>query len=183
MDLTQSAFGLDMRAASRIYFMHPILNPQVQAQAIGRVRRISQQKPVSVETLVLRGSIEEVIVERKNSMSQAEHWKCKSLLDDQPIYNWILNASITPLPEGKPSKLQQMAPLKHPRPIFGRGFGREVHPDEDLWMGDKEGVESAKSNGLKRTRSGASPDHTPPLEKVPTNGDLPGRPARRVRFG
>ncbi|KAL2757500.1 hypothetical protein ACRALDRAFT_2039919 [Sodiomyces alcalophilus JCM 7366] len=183
MDLTQAAFGLDMRAASRIYFMHPILNPQIQAQAIGRVRRISQQKPVSVETLVLRGSIEEVIVERKNTMSQAEHWKCKSLLDDRPIYDWILNASIMPMPEGEPSKLDQMAPLKHPQPIFGRGFGREMHPDEDLWTGDKDDAGAAKLNGLKRTHSGANPNHSRPSEKVEMDGILPERAARRVRFG
>ena len=65
MDITQAAFGLDMRSASRIYFINPVLNPQVEAQAIGRVRRISQKKPVSVETLVIRGSIEEVIMERR----------------------------------------------------------------------------------------------------------------------
>ncbi|ROT37333.1 hypothetical protein SODALDRAFT_324956 [Sodiomyces alkalinus F11] len=183
MDLTQAAFGLDMRAASRIYFMHPILNPQVQAQAIGRVRRISQQKPVTVETLVLRDSIEEVIVERKNTMSQAEHWKCKSLLDDRPIYNWILNASITPMPEGEPSKMDQMVPLKHPQPIFRGGFGREVDPDEGLWVGDKDNAGPARLNGLKRPHPAANPDLSHPPDEVPTNGGLPERPARRVRFG
>lgn len=184
MDLSQAAVGLDMRAASRIYFINPVLNPQIQAQAIGRVRRISQHKPVTVETLVLRGSIEEVIVERKKSMSQIEHWKCKSILDDRPIYNWILNAGIMALPEGQAEELSQAVPLKYPQPIFGGGFGREHHPDQDLIMGDlsptalikKQQEASGKlSNGFKRPRS---PDSLGP----PESADDIDRPARKIRF-
>ncbi|KAK0655645.1 P-loop containing nucleoside triphosphate hydrolase protein [Cercophora newfieldiana] len=140
MDITQAAFGLDMRSASRIYFINPVLNPQVQAQAIGRARRISQNKPVTVETLVLRGSIEEVIVKRRGEMSQAEIRKTHSILDDKPIYEWILNAKILPLPRGsggeEPSDMEQMAKLERPQVIFGRGFGRDVHPDQDILTGE-----------------------------------------------
>lgn len=178
MDLSQAAVGLDMRAASRIYFINPVLNPQIQAQAVGRARRISQQKPVTVETLILHGSIEEVIVERKKSMSQIEHWKCKTMLDDRPIYNWILNAAIIPLPEGEMEKLAQAVPLKYPQPIFGSGFGREHHPDQDLIMGDigpsspiknRQPANVKTTNGRKRSRS-------------PEPRSAPARPARRARF-
>ena len=136
MDITQAAFGLDMKSASRIYFISPVLNPQVEAQAIGRARRISQQKPVTVETLVLRGSVEEVIVRRRGEMTQAEQRKCRSILDDKPIYEWILNAKILKLPgstAGNISWPDQMAKLARPQFIFGRDFGRgAAHPDEDL---------------------------------------------------
>ncbi|KAM0332291.1 hypothetical protein ACHAQA_002567 [Verticillium albo-atrum] len=194
MDITQAAFGLDMRAASRIYFLSPVLNPQVQAQAIGRVRRISQQKPVSVETLVLRGSIEEVIVERKHTMSQAEHWKCKNILDDRPIYNYILNAGFQALPEEQPDGLEQTARLKHPQFIFGRGFGRDTHPDEDIWMEDggqapvevkpsSNGANGA-ANGLKRPhgvgRVAAIPERPGVLKEEQEDGSEP--PSRRARF-
>ncbi|PHH89158.1 hypothetical protein CDD83_6590 [Cordyceps sp. RAO-2017] len=99
MDLSQAAFGLDMHEASRVYFINPVLNPQVEAQAIGRVRRISQKKPVSVETLVLRNSLDEVILERKRHMSPTEHRQAKSILDVRPIYNWIKNARVESLPD------------------------------------------------------------------------------------
>jgi len=138
MDITQAAFGLDMRSASRIYFINPILNPQVEAQAIGRARRISQQKPVTVETLVLRGSVEEVIVCRRKEMTQAEQWRCKSILDDRPIYEWILNVKILEMPglregEGEVRSEEQMARLERPLLLFRKGFGRGVeHPDQDL---------------------------------------------------
>ncbi|KAL1869729.1 hypothetical protein VTK73DRAFT_2937 [Phialemonium thermophilum] len=133
MDLSQAAFGLDMRSASRIYFVNPVLNPQVEAQAIGRARRISQQKPVTVETLVLRGSVEELIVKRREEMTQAEQRKCRSILDDKQIYQWIRNAKIMPLPGGVPQGPAQTAMLETPQFVFGRGFGREMkNPDEDL---------------------------------------------------
>ncbi|KAI0139330.1 hypothetical protein GGR57DRAFT_488618 [Xylariaceae sp. FL1272] len=131
MDITQAAFGLDMKTASRIYFISPVLNPQVVAQAIGRARRISQQKPVTVETLVLRNSIEEVVVDRQKHMTQAEHSKIKNVVDDGKIKEWIRNAKINPLPDIKEG-LAQTAMLETPQYVFGRGFGRVSHSDEGL---------------------------------------------------
>ncbi len=142
MDISQAAFGLDMRSASRVYFISPLLNPQVEAQAIGRVRRISKKRQVSVETLVLRDSLDEVIVERRRKMTQAEHRRIKSILDDRPINEWMAHARIVPLPGGQIDGRDgegfgldgaaQMAPLQQPQFLFGRGFGRVEDPDEGL---------------------------------------------------
>ncbi|KAH7634143.1 hypothetical protein SMAC4_00304 [Sordaria macrospora] len=139
MDISQAAYGLDMKTASRIYFINPVLNPQVGAQAIGRARRISQHKPVTVETLVLRGSIDEVIVRRREEMSPDEQRKCSrvggSILDDGKIYNWILNAKILPLPTDvdKDDGPAQMAKLAEPQYVFGRDSGRyREHSDQNL---------------------------------------------------
>lgn len=131
MDISQAAFGLDMRSASLIYFISPVLNPQVEAQAIGRARRISQHKPVTVETLVLRGSIEEFMVERRKDMTQSEHRRIKNILDDKPTHDWILNARIIPMPHVD-NNFAQTARLKLPQFVFGRGFGRDSDPDADL---------------------------------------------------
>ncbi|EEY18697.1 conserved hypothetical protein [Verticillium alfalfae VaMs.102] len=198
MDITQAAYGLDMRAASRIYFLNPVLNPQVEAQAIGRARRISQQKAVSVETLVLRGSLEEVIIMRKHKMSQAEHIKCKSILDDRPLFNYILNSGFLPMPEGPHEGLAQTASLRHPQPIFGRGFGRVVHPDEDIWVTDgavpRATVldETPTRNGATGTANGLASRAKRPHGEVMSPGK-PGEPkgeqaeesepvSRRIRF-
>ncbi|OHF01341.1 hypothetical protein CORC01_03374 [Colletotrichum orchidophilum] len=184
MDLSQAAIGLDMRAASRIYFINPVLNPQIQAQAIGRARRISQQKPVTVETLVLRDSIEEVIMERKKSMSQFEHWKCKSILDDRPIYNWILNAGITPLPKDQNNYLAQAIPLKHPQPIFGSKFVGVQRAEEDTLangteikstVGHVKPVDGTHLTGRKRL-------HSPEPEGDGNPAGDGARPARRMRL-
>lgn len=172
MDLSQAAFGLDMRSASRIYFINPVHNPQIEAQAIGRVRRISQKKKVTVETLVLKDSLEEVIVERKHSMTQAEHRNCKTILDDRPIYEWILNPKIIPLPDvhidDGPS---QMARLAGPQYIFGREFGRErSHPDEDILV-DTPSIVAAV----------ASKEKQPAGEEKPSDARPPAAP--RTKFG
>ncbi|KAF4455033.1 hypothetical protein F53441_2594 [Fusarium austroafricanum] len=193
MDISQAAFGLDMRAASRIYFISPVLNPQVEVQAIARVRRISQQKPVFVETLVLKNSVEEVILERKQNMTQTEHRGIQSILDVMPIYNWIKNARIAPLPGGDISKEDQMAPLSTPQYIFRRGFGRAIHPDEGLVLDDspKAGGSALSpretTNGKKR--DGRSVGSTIGQGKD-QNGDsassstvVAARSAKRVRFG
>ncbi|KAI0889395.1 P-loop containing nucleoside triphosphate hydrolase protein [Annulohypoxylon maeteangense] len=150
MDITQAAFGLDMRSASRIYFISPVLNPQVQAQAIGRARRISQQKPVSVETLVLRNSIEEIIVNRRKQMTHAEQVKVKSIIDDHLIYQWILNAKIMPMSDEKDG-VAQTSMLKTPQFVFGRGFGREFDPDEGLITDTP--VPFEETRGQKRSNS------------------------------
>lgn len=205
MDLSQAAFGLDMREASRIYFINPVLNPQVEAQAIGRARRVSQKKPVSVETLVLKNSIDEVILERKQHMTQAEHRHVKSILDIRPIYNWIKNTSIEPLAECDGDSVTQMAPFEEAHHVFGRGFGRTLHPDEGLVLDspsrEKNGsvqepinINNASSptptNSAKRDYlSGPGDDTTTDMDaampaKAPRRdeADLVERPARKVRF-
>ncbi|KAL7628373.1 hypothetical protein AAE478_002575 [Parahypoxylon ruwenzoriense] len=155
MDISQAAFGLDMRSASRIYFISPVLNPQVEAQAIGRARRISQQKPVSVETLVLRGSIEEVIVSRRKEMTHAEHTKVKSILDDRHIYQWILNAKIIPMPAEEGDGVAQTAMLRVPQFVFGRGFGRELDPNEGIITGSPEAKANKSTNGTMAELNGS----------------------------
>ncbi|POR36516.1 DNA repair protein rad8 [Tolypocladium paradoxum] len=194
MDISQAAFGLDMREASRIYFINPVLNPQVEAQAIGRVRRISQQRAVSVETLVLRNSIDEVILERKRHMTQAEHRQVKSILDIRPVYNWIKNAEIVDLPDVNGDNASQMATLHTPQHLFGRGFGRTLHPDEGLVPREsptqrnrdpEPWTSPAATTGMKRAH-GVGPGREAPAanrDGSPERQDLVSRPARRVRFG
>jgi hypothetical protein len=189
MDVGQAAFGLDMRSASRIYFINPVLNPQVEAQAIGRARRISQKKPVSVETLVLRGTVEEVIVKRRGEMTHAEQWRCRSILDDKPIYDWILNAKIVPLPGGKDiPPPDQMAKLQSPQFIFGRGFGRELsHPDQDLLTVNGSPVGKKKSDAVtaekSRKRTSSEVAFATSSVGTPLSNDGPaGKRRQQVRF-
>ncbi|KAI5926334.1 SNF2 family N-terminal domain-containing protein [Camillea tinctor] len=158
MDISQAAFGLDMRSASRIYFTTPVLNPQVQAQAVGRARRVSQQKPVTVETLVLRHSIEELVVSRREHMSPAEHRRVRNWLDDRKMYEWILDARIVDMPDigdgDGEDGVRQTAMLKVPQFVFGRGFGRELrNPDEGLVGGD----ESPEGKGKGKEREEERP--------------------------
>lgn len=193
MDLSQAAFGLDMRGASRIYFINPVLNPQVEAQAIGRVRRISQQRAVSVETLVLKDSIDEVILERKRHMTQAEHRQIKSLLDVRPIYNWIKNATILKLPDVVEGDIaSRMVPLEIPQTIFGRGFGKERDADDGLITPDSPVKTRAEAEAKAKTKDRPAAKRKrgerTKMEDSEDAGVSAGankgmtRPARRVRF-
>ncbi|KAL6873119.1 P-loop containing nucleoside triphosphate hydrolase protein [Trichoderma novae-zelandiae] len=180
MDISQAAFGLDMREASRIYFINPVLNPQVEAQAIGRVRRISQKKPVCVETLVLRNSLDEIILERKKDMTQAEHRQVKSILDVRSIFNWIKNAKITPMEETSNDNYKsQMATLHNAQAVFGRGFGVTMHPDDDILL-EEHHVPSKKLPGRLRKRpyEGMMADES----AATSEKEMMPQPARRVRF-
>ena len=138
MDITQAAFGLDMSSASRVYFINPVFSPQVEAQAVKRAHRIGQTKPVFVETLILKGGIEEVILERRQTMSDEELKKCKNILNDQKIYDWIRNARFLPVPIDNNTGPDQMAKLDTPESVFGRGTSSTIaamhNPDADLIM-------------------------------------------------
>lgn len=196
MDISQAAFGLDMRSASRVYFIGPVLNPQVEAQAIGRVRRISQKRRVTVEVLVLKDSLEEVIVERRKKITQAEVQRCKTLLDDQDIYEWIRSPKIIPLPEGVDAEdgPSQMAPLRVPQYIFGREFGRDrSDPDEDILMedpvneekgeGSTEGASALEKTKARLVRLGIGRVHSP-LSRSGSNSPVPSPRllGKRARF-
>ncbi|KAM7194919.1 P-loop containing nucleoside triphosphate hydrolase protein [Rhypophila sp. PSN 637] len=185
MDIHQAAFGLNMQSASRIYFINPVFKRQVEAQAIGRARRIGQSaESVTVETLVLKGSMEELIVKRRSEMTPHEQQKCQSVIDDKPIYDWIINAKILPLPgvENPPSDSDQMAQLKAPQLIFGRGFGRETYHD-DRELGEAlEG--QPKPQKVERAMSPVAPAGSPPsasrFRSASMSEQEPG--SKRVRF-
>lgn len=54
MNIQEAAHGLHIASASRIFFVNPVWQPNVEAQAIKRAHRIGQTRPVYVETLVLK---------------------------------------------------------------------------------------------------------------------------------
>ena len=92
MDVKQAAFGLNLSSASRIYFVNPVCRPNVEAQAIKRAHRIGQTRKVFVETLVLKGMIEEKMLERSKRMTRTEHHEAKQLEDDGGVRAIIQNA-------------------------------------------------------------------------------------------
>lgn len=138
MDVSQAAYGLDLSSASRVYFVNPVFDPRVEAQAVKRAHRIGQTKPVYVETLVLKGSIEEVILDRRKDMSSEELGACKSILDDRTMYDWIRNVKFVDVLSNNTDGPSQMASLATPINIFGPGKGVKIaDPDADLVAGER----------------------------------------------
>ena len=125
MDVRQAAFGLNVSSASRIYFLNPVCRPNIEAQAIKRAHRIGQMRKIYVETLVLKGAIEEKMLERSKRMTRAEHHDAKSLEDDGGIREIIQSAKVMPMAQHERSGYGQMAPLEEPQQLWGRPGWRQ----------------------------------------------------------
>jgi len=51
---------IDLTAANTVHIVEPLWNPMAEAQAIDRIHRIGQQRPVTVIRYIIRDSIEKV---------------------------------------------------------------------------------------------------------------------------
>ncbi|KAE8162519.1 P-loop containing nucleoside triphosphate hydrolase protein [Aspergillus tamarii] len=92
MDLHQASHGLHIANASRVFIVNPIWQPNVESQAIKRAHRIGQTRPVFVETLVLKDTLEDKMLERRKAMSEVEIQQAeRDLLDDSTMSSIIQN--------------------------------------------------------------------------------------------
>lgn len=139
MDVRQASHGLNVSSASRVFFVNPVFSPATEAQAIKRAHRIGQTKPVYVETLVLKGTIEEAMLERSRTMTRMEHAKAsKSLTDDYGMARIIMEARCLKISEKELDPRNQMARLNVPQQIFGRSRvkAEETGLEKELFGGD-----------------------------------------------
>lgn len=151
MDVRQAAFGLNLPAASRIYFVNPVCRENIEAQAIKRAHRIGQTKPVHVETLVLKGTIEEKMLDRSKRMTRAEHLNASHLEDDGGIKQIIQNAVPVPIEQtslGRP----QMAPLAVPQQVWGREGWREYQLATTRGQGKKRKASTPDDHDTEMTK-------------------------------
>jgi len=63
--LKAAGAGITLHAASYVFLMDPWWNPAVEAQAIDRVHRLGQNKPVFVYRLIAPGTLEDKIEQLK----------------------------------------------------------------------------------------------------------------------
>ncbi|KAJ5594931.1 uncharacterized protein N7459_001139 [Penicillium hispanicum] len=61
--LRAGALGLNLTAASRVVILEPFWNPFVEEQAIDRVHRLNQTIDVKIYKLIIKGTVEERIVD------------------------------------------------------------------------------------------------------------------------
>ncbi|MQM01883.1 hypothetical protein Taro_034643 [Colocasia esculenta] len=59
MSLKAGGVGLNLTAASNVFIMDPWWNPAVEEQAIMRIHRIGQPRPVRVRRFIVEGTVEE----------------------------------------------------------------------------------------------------------------------------
>jgi len=63
--MAKGAQGLTLTEANHVFLLHPIMNPQQEAQAVNRVRRIGQTKPTYVHKYLVTHTVEVDIYERQ----------------------------------------------------------------------------------------------------------------------
>lgn len=96
MDLKLAAHGLNITAATHVYFISPVWLRSVEAQAIKRAHRIGQTKPVQVETLILKGTLEEEIYRHRSQDTERTEKEQKFVIDDAGMQEFILKHSFIP---------------------------------------------------------------------------------------
>ncbi|EAU92715.2 DNA repair protein RAD5 [Coprinopsis cinerea okayama7 len=63
VSLKAGGVGLNLTAAQRVYLMDPYWNPAVENQAVDRIHRLGQTRPVQTVKLIIEGSIEARLLE------------------------------------------------------------------------------------------------------------------------
>lgn len=136
MDLRLAAHGLTIISATRVYFISPVWERSVEAQAIKRAHRIGQTKDVYVETLVLKGTLEEEIYRKRSHESesgvsetklQQSLKKKKYLIDDTGIQEFILKHHFL---DHEPSELEY-SPFVAPA-VSDVQFSKSDIDDDDM---------------------------------------------------
>ncbi|KAL4983103.1 P-loop containing nucleoside triphosphate hydrolase protein [Aspergillus falconensis] len=153
MDLRQASHGLHIAHASRVYIVNPIWQPNIESQAIKRAHRIGQTRPVFVETLVLRDTLEDKILQRRKAIADTEIQN--DLLDDSTMSSIIQHERFIPMPCCEDST--SLAFLRHPTGFFDRHCLPIPDSDEmQTGPGTEAEVEGYKipATPVKRRRSG-----------------------------
>ncbi|KAI9793804.1 MAG: hypothetical protein M1833_000527 [Piccolia ochrophora] len=70
VSLLAGGLGLNLTTASRVYVMEPQFNPAAEAQAVDRVHRLGQTRPVKVARFIMRHSFEEKMLELQRKKQQ-----------------------------------------------------------------------------------------------------------------
>ncbi|KAJ6260322.1 hypothetical protein Dda_4547 [Drechslerella dactyloides] len=132
LDVSQAAQGIHLGSASRVFFVNPIWQPpSVLAQAMKRAHRIGQTRPVYVETLILKGTIEETIFNRKNQMDENDFRGKKLMVDDEGLRNLLVREPFADIVDGQDELFGR---LETPQRMFGEGKVGDApeHPDLDI---------------------------------------------------
>ncbi|KAF9091536.1 hypothetical protein BGX23_005076 [Mortierella sp. AD031] len=113
MQTDLAAYGIDLSSASRVYFVSPVWRTATLRQAIKRAHRIGQVRPVFVETLVIRDSFEEKVLNRRREIDESARGgspaaamegvtrsnRGKDMLDDGKVQDLIRNIEFMSIPQ------------------------------------------------------------------------------------
>ena len=78
--------GLNLTTANKAYVMEPQFNPAAEAQAVDRVHRLGQRRPVSIMRFIMEQSFEEKMLElqrKKKDLADLTMAREKTSKEDQ----------------------------------------------------------------------------------------------------
>ncbi|KAI0150430.1 SNF2 family N-terminal domain-containing protein [Xylariaceae sp. FL1272] len=70
VSISAGGLGLNLTAGNSVYVMEPQYNPAAEAQAVDRVHRLGQKRPVRTVRYIMRDSIEEKMLELQEKKKQ-----------------------------------------------------------------------------------------------------------------
>ncbi|KAL6860125.1 hypothetical protein ACO1O0_004150 [Amphichorda felina] len=70
VSIMAGGLGLNLTSGSNVYVMEPQYNPAAEAQAIDRVHRLGQKRPVRTVRYIMRGSFEEKMLQLQDKKKQ-----------------------------------------------------------------------------------------------------------------
>ncbi|SDA01269.1 BZ3500_MvSof-1268-A1-R1_Chr10-1g02549 [Microbotryum saponariae] len=84
--------GLNLTAASRVVMLEPLWQPDLEIQAIKRAHRLGQTRPVDLSILVVRGSYEDSLLQRRSQLSANEIGETKLPQRDEKLRGVLQSA-------------------------------------------------------------------------------------------
>ncbi|KAJ8750025.1 hypothetical protein K2173_013940 [Erythroxylum novogranatense] len=81
MSLKAGGVGINLTAASNAFIMDPWWNPAVEEQAVMRIHRIGQTKPVTIKRFIVKGTVEE----RMEAVQARKQRMISGALTDQEV--------------------------------------------------------------------------------------------------
>ena len=98
-----AAFGVNLVAAQHVLLAEPLLNASLEAQAIGRVHRISQERETTVHRFVVSATVEQAIHdfrvgEHKEGQAEGTQRKAGSGADELCALSWTQLQSLFQIP-------------------------------------------------------------------------------------
>ncbi|KAJ2765665.1 hypothetical protein GGI18_006170 [Coemansia linderi] len=163
MDVVLAAYGIDLSAASRVWFISPIWQAARERQAIKRAHRLGQQRPVFVETLITGESIEEALWRRRQELSDCDSEPvAKDVEEDGKMRSMLSNASF--IQRSSIGSLESDFPLLPP----GARYPQLLRHKYQLWSPDSPNQVSSKVPFYKARRLSlrlASPNKADPPDK------------------
>ncbi|KAI8074385.1 SNF2 family N-terminal domain-containing protein [Gongronella butleri] len=99
MAVQRAAYGIDLSSASRVYFVSPVWHAAMEQQAIKRAHRIGQTKPVYVEILTMRHSIEDAVLKRRKKVPEQDQGNMSSdFYNDKRLKDSLNHVNFVPTP-------------------------------------------------------------------------------------